>query len=136
MNVIKTNSKQELLDEIRNLDDSTNALYINARPSMDIVMAIVNNAPNIQEIYCPPSLLKQTSTRVFSVLEQNNVKLAHKDVKVGRPVKYNNGIVEQITSRRSAGDSVKVISQEMNIPLRTVYYYLKQTANTNNNGGQ
>ncbi|MCD6522279.1 MAG: DUF1699 family protein [Candidatus Diapherotrites archaeon] len=125
MRMIQTSSKQELLRAIEELDENITEVYINARPSMDIVMNIMENAPNIQAIYCPPSLLKQTSTKVFSVLEEKGVKLAHKDVKVGRPKKYSNETVREIIERRRNGQPVKDISKEMNIPLRTVYYYLK-----------
>jgi hypothetical protein len=125
MRAIYAGNKQELVRQIECIEKDTKRLYINARPSMDIVQKIVDNAPNIEEILCPPSLLKQTSTKVFSVLESKGVKLAHKDVRIGRPNKYDEKVVSDIRGKRAAGTAVKEIAREMKIPLRTVYYYLK-----------
>ncbi len=125
MRMIYAGNKQELVREIESIDQGTKSIYINARPSMDIVQRIVENAPMIEEILCPPSLLKQTSTKVFSVLESKGVKLAHKEVRIGRPNKYDEKRISEIRTKRSSGMPVKDISTSMNIPLRTVYYYLK-----------
>ena len=128
MKMIQTSNKNELMRAIVDLSHEDDEVYINARPSMDIVMNIMGNAPNIQAIYCPPSLLKQTSTKVFSVLEDKGVKLAHKDVKVGWPKKYMDPVVKDIFDRRKRCQAVKDIAKEMDIPLRTVYYYLKNSS--------
>jgi len=126
MRMIYAGNKQELVRELENMDQGTRSIYINARPSMDIVQRIVDNAPQIEEIMCPPSLLKQTSTKVFSVLESKGVKLTHKEVRIGRPNKYDEKRIKEIRDKRASGMPVKEISREMNVPLRTVYYYLEK----------
>lgn len=125
MKVIQVSNKQELMSQLEALDDTVDALYINTRPSVEIVNKILETAPAIQRIYCPPSLLKQTSTKAFEVLDNAGVSLGKHDVKVGRPTKYSEGIVNEILERRRKGMPVKEISKQMKIPIRTAYYYLK-----------
>ncbi|MFC2175165.1 DUF1699 family protein [archaeon] len=125
MEMIQTRNKNELLREIGNLHPETKELYINARPSMDIVMTIFENAPNLELLACPPSLLKQTSTRVFKTLDNKGVSIKHHEVGVGRPKKYNKKSIGKIKEMRKEGVPVKNIAKEMAIPLRTVYYHLK-----------
>jgi hypothetical protein len=127
--MIQTSSKEELLAEINNLDESTDSVYINARPSMHIVNTILSSAPNVREIMCPPSLLKQTSTKVLEVLGEKDIKLKHKAVRVGRPKKYTKEDVRKMVTMRRNGVPVKDIAKEMGVPLRTVYYYLKKEGN-------
>lgn len=125
MEMIQTRNKSELIKQIGYLHPSTKELYINARPSMDIVMSIFERAPNLELLACPPSLLKQTSTRVFKTLDQRGVKIKHHEVGVGRPKKYEDSIIQRIREYRNTGVPVKDIAEKMNIPLRTVYYHLK-----------
>jgi hypothetical protein len=107
------------------LHPETRELYINARPSMDIVVSIFDSAPNLQLLACPPSLLKQTSTRVFKTLDRKGVRIKHHEVGVGRPKKYDDPTLGKIRNLRGQGTAVKDIAKQMNIPLRTVYYHLK-----------
>ena len=125
MRIIQVSNKDELMREIEALEEGVDTLYINTRPSVEIVNKILKTAPGVQRILCPPSLLKQTSTKAFEVLEQAGVTLDKHDVKVGRPAKYSSGIVGEILEKRRNGMSVKEISRQMRIPIRTAYYYLK-----------
>lgn len=125
MEIIQTRNKTELIQEISSLHPETKELYINARPSMDIVMSIFENVPNLEMLACPPSLLKQTSTRVFKTLDAKGVTIRHHEVGVGRPKKYDGNAIGKIRSLRQTGTPVKEIAKQMNIPLRTVYYHLK-----------
>ena len=124
--IIQTGSKQELLEELETLNEQALTVYINARPSIDIVSLIISKAPNVKEILCPPSLLKQTSSKVQKFLQSAGIRLSHKDIRVGRPKKYADDTVQTILAKKSTGMSVKDIANEMQIPLRTVYYYLKK----------
>ncbi len=125
MEMIQTRNKSELLQQIKNLRPETRELYINARPSMDIVMSIFESAPNLELLACPPSLLKQTSTRVFKTLNERGVTIKHHEVGVGRPKKYDSQTLGKIMSLRQQRVPVKDIAKRMGIPLRTVYYHLK-----------
>lgn len=125
MEIIQTRNKAELLQEISDLHPETRELYINARPSMDIVMSIFENVPQLELLACPPSLLKQTSTRVFKTLDTKGVTIRHHEVGVGRPKKYGSEAIGKIRTLRQQGTPVKDIAKQMNIPLRTVYYHLK-----------
>jgi len=125
MHMIQTRNKSELLREIKAVQPHTKELYINARPSMDIVSSIFESAPNLELLACPPSLLKQTSTRVFKTLDLKGVKIIHHEVGVGRPKKYESELLAKIRDLREKGTSVKEIAKNSNMPLRTVYYHLK-----------
>ena len=127
MKIIQAGNKDELLRELENLDENVKALYINTRPSVEIINKILENVPEIREIYCPPSLLKQTSTRAFEVLQKRGVRLDKHEIRVGRPTKYSPSIIEEILETRKKGISVREISKQMKIPIRTVYYYLKKS---------
>ncbi|MCD6414229.1 MAG: helix-turn-helix domain-containing protein [Candidatus Diapherotrites archaeon] len=126
MRIIQVSNKEELLREIDSLDNSVEDIYINTRPSVEIINRILENAPAIRKIYCPPSLLKQTSTRAFEVLDKHGVSLDKHGIRVGRPTKYSSSIVQEVFERKERGMSVKDISKQMKIPIRTVYYYLKK----------
>jgi hypothetical protein len=125
MHVLRAKNKQELLAEISGLNGCDQEVYINLRPTLEIVEALTKRCANLQKIMCPPSLLKQTSKKVFRSLQSTSVKLGEGDFRVGRPNKYDAETLKQIAAQRAAGKQVKNIAAEMDIPLRTVYFYLK-----------
>jgi hypothetical protein len=131
MKILQVTSKEELFEHLDGIEHDTEELYINTRPSVEIVNKIVESVPGIRRVYCPPSLLKQTSTKAFEVLDKHGVSLHHKEVKVGRPKKYSQNIVKEILAKRAEGVPVKDISKQMKIPIRTVYYYLKKAPKNN-----
>ena len=44
----------------------------------------------------------------------------------GRPQKYSKEDISRIISKWKAGVPAKRISEELNIPLRTVYFYIQE----------
>lgn len=125
MKVLKGRNKNELMAKLKELNGE-DTVYINMRPTIDIVNAILNTSSNVKSIVCPPSLYAQASQKVKGALDGAGVALRQGDFKVGRPKKYDAGTVQAILGKKTSGQSAKAIAQEMEIPLRTVYFYLKQ----------
>ncbi|HOP08837.1 MAG TPA: helix-turn-helix domain-containing protein, partial [Candidatus Methanofastidiosa archaeon] len=94
------------------------------RPCIDVVIELLENGPNLTTIYCPPSLYDLTSTRVRSALEKVNVRLRPFGGGAGRPNVYDENDIKEIRKLMDAGLSITRISQELDIPRRTIYHLL------------
>lgn len=124
MKVLKGRNKEELMAKLKELNGE-DTVYINMRPTIDIVNAVINASGSVRSIVCPPSLHAQASLKVRSALEGAGIELRQGDFRVGRPKKYDQETVQAILGRKGSGQPAKAIAQEMDIPLRTVYFYLK-----------
>ena len=122
---INSRNKFELLNEIRQLNGVADEVYVSLRPTVEITEELLKQCPSLKKIHCPPSLYLQVSKRVFKALGERSIELKPGEFSVGRPKKYNLDTIKQIVTDRSSGKSAKKISQEYDIPLRTVYYHLK-----------
>ena len=125
MKVINAKNKAHLLDEIQHLNGKDNEVYVSLRPTMDIVHRIIDNSPKVRKIICPPSLYLQVSKKVFKYLREKNIELQPGDFRVGRPMKHDEDIIKDVINQRATGKPAKLIAQDTGIPLRTVYFYLK-----------
>jgi len=125
MRVLNFRNKHELLNEIRNFNGMDEEVYIPVRPTIEIVDELLRQSPNLKKIFCPPSLYLQISKKVFKSLESSETVVQPGDFKVGRPKKYADDTIRRVVSDRESGKPAKAISREHEMPLRTVYYYLK-----------
>ncbi len=125
MHVINSRNKIELLNEIRKLNGVHDRIYVPLRPTLEITEVLSSQCPNLKEIYCPPSLYLQVSKKVLKHLGEKNIALKQGEFSAGRPKKYDLEVIKQIHSNRQGGKSAKKIAEEFDIPLRTVYYHLK-----------
>jgi len=114
-----------LINEIREGFDESE-VYISLRPCLDIVIELLENGPNLSVIYCPPSLYELTSTRVRNALEKVNVKLRPHGGGAGRPNVYDDNDLAEIRNLIDVGLSITRISQELDIPRRTIYHLLNK----------
>ncbi|HPR42456.1 MAG TPA: helix-turn-helix domain-containing protein [Candidatus Methanofastidiosa archaeon] len=119
----KALKKDQLIREIREGFDESE-VYIGLRPCIDVVIELLENGPNLTTIYCPPSLYDLTSTRVRSALEKVNVRLRPFGGGAGRPNVYDENDIKEIRKLMDAGLSITRISQELDIPRRTIYHLL------------
>jgi len=126
MKVIKATSKKSLLEEITNIDDDCQEVYINLRPTKEILQNVMDRCSSLQTLYCPQSLLKQTAKNALFHAGENNIKIVAGDFEVGRPKKYPEKTINEIVSQRQIGKGARQISDDLGVPLRTVYFYLKQ----------
>lgn len=129
MIMLNSRNKDELLTQIKTLDGVDSELYISLRPTKEIIDELVKQNTTVKKVYCPPSLYLQVSKKVFRALDGVDLELKPGDFKAGRPKKYASDTITQIIGERSTGKSARKISEEHNIPLRTVYYHLKNGNN-------
>lgn len=126
--MIQEHSKENLIKRIEELDKGIGEVYINMRPSYSLVIKMKKELPNLHTIMCPPSLLAQTSNRVFKLLRTKGIKIKEKGVRVGRPMVHKEKEIDKVLSLRKKGVPAAKIAEKLGIPTRTVYYYLKNKA--------
>ncbi|NYZ79943.1 DUF1699 family protein [Candidatus Micrarchaeota archaeon] len=125
MKFINAKSKRDLLEQINSLERNEPEVYVSLRPTMEITHRIVEQCPNVKRIICPQSLYLQVSKKVFKYLQSKSIEIKSGDIRVGRPMKHDAEVIKQVLNQRAAGKPAKQISQEFDVPLRTVYFYLK-----------
>ncbi|NJF24764.1 DUF1699 family protein [Thermococcus sp. Bubb.Bath] len=120
---VKAKNNFELLRRLdESLHDGVTEVYVNLRPTKEIVVHILERAPNVRRISCPPSLYPKVSKKVINALLQLGVELVPEGYPRGRPRKYDERTVRQVQELLRKGTPAKEISQHLGIPLRTVYY--------------
>ncbi|AEK72119.1 DNA-binding protein [Thermococcus sp. 4557] len=125
---IKARNNAELIAKLReSLNEEVTEVYINLRPTKEILVRILERAPNVRKISCPPSLYPKVSKRVIAALAQMGIELVPEGYPRGRPRKYNERTIREVQNLLMKGVPAKEISTRMGIPLRTVYYLLEQT---------
>lgn len=129
MIVLNSRNKDELLTQIKTLNGVDEELYISLRPTKEIVDELLKQNPSVKKIFCPPSLYLQVSKKVFKTLEGVELELRPGGFKAGRPKKYTSDTITQMVNERSNGKPARKIAEDYSIPLRTVYYHLKNGNN-------
>jgi len=128
LKIIKFTNKEKVIKEIeKGFEDEV--VYLSIRPSIDVIVALIENDPNIRTILCPPSLYELTSERVKNALKKVGISLQKGNFKAGRPVKYKKEDIEEMLRLYKAGVPVSRIREELGIPRRTIYYYLNKVKN-------
>jgi len=124
---VKARNNVELLRKLETaLNGDVTEVYINLRPTREILVYILENAPNVRRISCPPSLYPKVSKKILTALSQMGIELVPEGYPRGRPRKYDEETVRTVLSLVRRGVSPKEISSRMGIPLRTVYYMLER----------
>ncbi|KUH34096.1 DNA-binding protein [Thermococcus celericrescens] len=130
---IKARNNAELITKLReSLNEEVTEVYINLRPTKEILVRILERAPNVRKISCPPSLYPKVSKRVIAALAQMGIELVPEGYPRGRPRKYNERTIREVQNLLMKGVPAKEISTRMGIPLRTVYYLVEQTERKSN----
>ncbi len=124
---IKARNNEELIRKLsERLSEDVTEVYVNLRPTKEILVRILERAPNVRKISCPPSLYPKVSKKVISALAQMGIELVPEGYPRGRPRKYDEKTVRQVRELLRKGVPAKEISSRMGIPLRTVYYMIEQ----------
>ncbi len=124
--VIRARSKDELLKRLcRELDKDVTEVYINMRPTKEVVVTILDNAPNVRRISCPYSLYPKVSKRILRALREMGIELAPEKTRRGRPRKYGEQTLRLVRNLVKRGENPREVSVRTGIPLRTVYYIIK-----------
>jgi len=123
---VKARNNAELIRKLReSLSDEVTEVYINLRPTKEILVRILENAPNVRRISCPPSLYPKVSKKAIAALAQMGIELVPESYPRGRPRKYDEETVKRVRELLSGGIPAKEVSDRLGIPLRTVYYMAK-----------
>ncbi|ASJ00736.1 DUF1699 family protein [Thermococcus gorgonarius] len=123
---VKARNNGELLRKLdKSLNENVTEVYINLRPTKEIVVHILERAPNVRRISCPPSLYPKVSKRIINALSQLGVELVPESFPRGRPKKYDEETLRKVVEMIESGKGAKEVSESLNIPLRTVYYIVK-----------
>ncbi|MEE9594327.1 MAG: hypothetical protein V3V92_02905, partial [Candidatus Hydrothermarchaeales archaeon] len=91
-----------------------------------ILASILTAAPNVDKITCPPSLYERTPKKIRIALNKIGIKFEALLLTPGRPRSHPNWKIDKVYELDKKGYSAKAISEELVIPLTTVYYYLKK----------
>jgi len=119
---VSARTYDELLRKLSALDEDVTEVYVSLRPTKEVVVKILENAPNVKRISCPPSLYPKVSKRVIYALGQLGIELVPEKRPRGRPRKYDEKTVKLVRELAKKGVPMREISERLGIPLRTVYY--------------
>ncbi|WP_297508771.1 DUF1699 family protein [Thermococcus sp.] len=125
---VSARTYDELLRKLEGLDERVREVYVNLRPTKEVVVKILENAPNVEKISCPPSLYPKVSKKVIGALKQLGVQLVPEKKPRGRPKKYDEETLRLVRELASKGVPAREISSRLGIPLRTVYYLVREDA--------
>ncbi len=123
---VSAKTYDELLRKLSELNEDVTEVYVSLRPTKEVVVKILENAPNVERISCPPSLYPKVSKRVIGALRQLGVELVPERRPRGRPRKYDERTVKLVRELAEKGVPMKEISERLGIPLRTVYYLVNE----------
>ncbi|AHL22565.1 MULTISPECIES: DUF1699 family protein [Thermococcus] len=123
---VSAKTYDELLRKLSELDEDVTEVYVSLRPTKEVVVKILENAPNVKRISCPPSLYPKVSKRVIYALGQLGIELVPENRPRGRPRKYDEKTVKLVRELARKGVPMREISERLGIPLRTVYYMVNE----------
>ena len=103
------------------LDDK---IYINQSLTSHKIIEVLDKYPKLRKITCPPSLYKRMPERYLEALSKLGVEVEPVK-KIGRPRKYGKKEIEKVNLMFKQGYTPQEISDNQNIPLKTVYYLNK-----------
>ena len=102
-------------------------VYVPRRISRTLAARLLQEHPDLKRILVPRSLYEQTSKRVIAALKEVGVEVVPTGRSRGRPRKYGDDVINRVVEMRKRGASVREIAERMGIPVRTVYYLLRQS---------
>ncbi len=126
MKVLRCQNKEELMERLSEIDKSHREVYVSLRPTQEIVDKLVDEAEALEELKCPESLYYQVGEKVNQKLEEEGIELNPGDFSPGRPRKYSETEIQRMIEMREQGTPVKEISEQMDVPIRTIYFYLNK----------
>ncbi len=103
---------------------SEDIIHVNEPLTSRKIMELLETYPDLKKITCPVSLYNRTSPKYIDVLNELGIVVESKAGK-GRPKKYSDKDAFLIKKMLNEGKTPKEISQEMKIPIKSVYYLNK-----------
>ncbi len=78
---VKARNNAELLRKLKGaLNEEVTEVYVNRRPTKEILVTILERAPNVRKISCPPSLYPKVSRKVINALAQMGIELVPRGI--------------------------------------------------------
>ncbi len=101
-------------------------VYVARRISRTLAARLLQEHPDLKRILVPRSLYEQTSKRIIAALRKVGVEVLPTGRGRGRPRKYGDDVVAKVMEMKKRGATVREIAEKTGIPVRTVYYILRQ----------
>ena len=126
MERIFLSKKETIEEELANASKHAKAVYINIPLKASDIVKILNYFSGLEVIYLPPSAYKLTSKKITNALKKSGISVRKIQTQQGRPQKYEEDILKQLKQMANKGLPAKEISELLNMPLRTVYFFLEK----------
>jgi len=124
--VLNPKNTEELIRMIKEIDPETQEIHMTIRPTVETVADILRHATKLKRLSCPPSLYERTSPKIKNALEKKKIEFYPKKERAGRPLSYPKKKIERIYELFKSGVPPKEISKMEEMPITTVYYYLRK----------
>ncbi|HMK54640.1 MAG TPA: helix-turn-helix domain-containing protein [Methanobacteriaceae archaeon] len=99
-------------------------IYVAELLTIQRIMNLLEQYPDLERIKCPPSLYARTSPKYLDALKTLGIEVKPEQRK-GRPPKYTQKEISQINQMSSQGNTPQQIAQNTGIPLKSVYHLIK-----------
>lgn len=130
--VLRSIKKENIMKEIdQKLCQKTAKVHLITKPTIKILAAIITAAPNIKIISCPPSQFERTEKKIHKALSKVGINFEPLKLSSGRPKAHPDATLGKIHTLYQEGKSGLKISEDLDIPISTIYYYLKRGQNEN-----
>lgn len=97
-------------------------MILKKKLSIKDIFRILNENKEVKQIICSRGAYNHLPKKALRALKVMKIKIKIVDLKRGKKVKHD---LKKIEKLASTGLSAFEISRRTNIPLRTVYYHLK-----------
>ena len=126
MERIFLSKKEAIEEELANASKYAKVVYINVPLNTHDIVKILNYFSELEVIYLNPSAFKLTSKKIKLALKKSGISIRKIQTQQGRPLKYGDDLLKQLKKMASTGLPAKEISNLLNMPLRTVYFFLEK----------
>jgi hypothetical protein len=101
-------------------DNEKEVIHISSQLSSMMIVELMDKYPNLKKITCPPSLYNRTSNKYLEALNELGITVEIEYMK--SKSKYSDDLKKTVYSMIEDGMDPSKISEEFNIPIKTVYY--------------
>ncbi len=118
------------LGELENFQDRLHKIKevkLQTRPSINDIKQLQEKLPNLERVVVAPSIYRLLARSLTN--EGITIAIEASADKRGRPRKHDDEKVKRIIDMWKANKRVQEISRALNMPERTVYYYIKMHKN-------
>jgi len=115
------------MDSYKDQINDEETIHISSQLSSKIIVELIEEYPNLKKISCPPSLFNRISDKYLEALAELGISVEAKHNWKTKS-KYTDYEKKSVYDMIKIGKSPLEISEELNIPIKTIYY-LKDSYN-------